>query len=130
MRVFHLTHAEYALSNIALGRIKIARIADLNDPFELLAANLGNNKDLRRAMREWRSELHKTKGLLCFSRDWESPVIWSHYADKHRGICLGFELSDKLVEEVKYVEDRLPVPLAAGKRFAPDARSEERRVGK
>lgn len=71
-------------------------------------------------MREWRSELNKTRGLLCFSQNWESPVIWSHYADKHRGICLGFELSDKLVEKVRYVKKRLPVPLTAAKRFAPD----------
>jgi hypothetical protein len=110
MRVFHLMHAEYALSNIALGRLKIARIADLNDPFELLAANLGGNKPLRKAMREWRTELHKSRGLLCFSRDWYSPVLWSHYADKHRGICLGFDLRDDLAEPVKYVDQRLPTP--------------------
>jgi hypothetical protein len=116
MRVFHLTHTEYALSNIALRRLKVARIADLNDPFELLAANLGGNKPLRNAMREWRNELHKTKGLLCFSCGWYSPVLWSHYADKHRGICLGFELTDTLAEPVKYVADRIPIrfPLTEG----------------
>lgn len=110
MRVFHLTHAEHALSDIALRRLKIARIADLNDPFELLAANLGGNKPLRRRIRVWRQELHKTTGLLCFSRDWYSPVLWSHYADKHRGICLGFELSDSSAQPVDYVEGRLRVP--------------------
>lgn len=110
MRVFHLTHADHALSAVALGRLKIARIADLNDPFELLAANLGGNKPLRRRVREWRQELHRTTGLLCFSRDWYSPVLWSHYADKHRGICLGFELRDDFCEPVNYVEGRLPVP--------------------
>src|SRR5687767_7362844 len=109
MRVFHLTYADHALSAIALARLKIARIADLNDPFELLAANLGGNKPLRRRVREWRQDLHKTTGLLCFSRDWNSPVLWSHYADKHRGICLGFELRDNLAERVKYVKGRLSV---------------------
>ena len=110
MRVFHLTHADHALGAIALGRLKIARIADLNDPFELLAANLGGDKPLRRRVREWRQDLHKTTGLLCFSRDWYSPVLWSHYADKHRGICLGFELRDNLAERVDYVKGRLPIP--------------------
>lgn len=107
MRVYHLTSSENALADIALRRIKIARIADLNDPFELLAANLGNNRELRRAIRDLKSELSKTNGLLCFSKQWKSPVLWSHYADKHRGICLGFELKDELVSEVKYSPDRL-----------------------
>jgi hypothetical protein len=110
MRVFHLTHADHALGAIVLRRLKIARIADLNDPFELLAANLGGDKPLRKRIREWRLDLHKTTGLLCFSRDWNSPVLWSHYADKHRGICLGFELRDNFAEAVTYVEGRLPVP--------------------
>jgi hypothetical protein len=110
MRVFHLTHAAHALSAIALRRIKIARIADLNDPFELLAANLGGDKPLRKRIREWRKDLNKTTGLLCFSRDWYSPVLWSHYADKHRGICLGFELRENFAEPLSYVEGRLTVP--------------------
>jgi hypothetical protein len=97
--------------------MKIARVADLNDPFELLAANLGGNKQLRKAMRDWRNELNKTTGLLCFSRDWYSPVLWSHYADKHRGICLGFELNDKHAEPVDYVEERL---IMRGDRLAFD----------
>jgi len=33
-------------------------------------------------------------GLLCFSRNWHNPVLWSHYADKHRGICPGFDADD------------------------------------
>ena len=40
MRVYYLTSAEYAISNLALKRIKVSRYQDLNDPFELLAADL------------------------------------------------------------------------------------------
>src|SRR5687767_14278862 len=96
MRVYHLSNAEFALSNIALRRIKISRFSDLNDPFELLGANL-KDKNYREAFRLTRDELHNDKGLLCFSRSWGNPVLWSHYADKHRGICLGFDVSDHLL---------------------------------
>lgn len=48
MRVYHLSEARYALSGIALRRIKISRFSDLNGPFELLGANL-NDKEVRRA---------------------------------------------------------------------------------
>lgn len=113
MRLYHLTGAEYALSDIALRRIKIARIADLNDPFELRAANLGGNKTLRRGMAEWRKELNKSKGLLCFSRHWYSPVLWSHYADKHRGMCLGFVVADGLPSRVTYSDKRVRFDLEA-----------------
>jgi len=39
MRVYYLTEPLYGLSNLALHRVKIARFADLNDPFELLAVD-------------------------------------------------------------------------------------------
>jgi hypothetical protein len=35
-RLYHLTSAEYAISAIVFGRLKLARFAQLNDPFELL----------------------------------------------------------------------------------------------
>jgi hypothetical protein len=28
------------------------------------------------------------------SRDWRHPLLWGHYADKHKGICLGFDVTD------------------------------------
>ena len=39
MRVYYLTGAQFALSNLALRRIKNARFGDLNDPFELLGVS-------------------------------------------------------------------------------------------
>jgi hypothetical protein len=35
--------------------------------------------------------------------------MWSHYADKHRGICLGFDVLDELTSEVTYVGEVLEV---------------------
>jgi hypothetical protein len=43
--------------------------------------------------------------MLCFSGDWHNPVQWSHYAEKHRGICLGFDVPDGLLTRVKYVKN-------------------------
>lgn len=37
IRVYHLTSAEYGISNLALKRLKVARFFELNDPFELLS---------------------------------------------------------------------------------------------
>lgn len=109
MIVYHLSDAQHALSNIALRRIKISQFADLNDPFEFLGADL-RDKVLRKAFRATKDELRKDKGLLCFSRSWENPVLWSHYADKHRGVCLGFDVRDELLDPVIYTDKPMKVP--------------------
>lgn len=35
-------------------------------------------------------------------------MLWAHYADKHRGICLGFEIPDNpdVVHSVIYADER------------------------
>lgn len=86
--------------------MKIARIMELNDPFEFLVANI-QNREFRRAMNETKRTLSKSKGLICFSKTWKDPVQWSHYSDHHRGICLGFEIPVKNLAKVDYVSERI-----------------------
>lgn len=117
MRVYHLCHANHAISNISLGRLKISRFHDLNDPFELLAGDL-TDTSLRAATESFKDEFDRTKGILCFSRNWKNPVLWSHYADKHRGICLGFDLDDFYVQEVKYRDNRLDPDATKNVKYA------------
>lgn len=112
IRLYHLTSANHAERDIALGRLKVARFCDLNDPFELLAMNL-RDKPNRTAARNFKASYDGHTGLLCFSTNWINPVLWSHYGEKHRGVCLGFNLPkdrDK-VQEVKYVDKRLRASL-------------------
>ncbi|HXW73145.1 MAG TPA: DUF2971 domain-containing protein [Methylocella sp.] len=35
----------------------------------------------------------ETKGVLCLSETWNSPLMWSHYADQHRGLCIEYDTS-------------------------------------
>ena len=32
-------------------------------------------------------------GICCFSKRKDNVLLWSHYADSHKGICLGFDYS-------------------------------------
>ncbi|MES2015766.1 MAG: DUF2971 domain-containing protein [Pseudomonadota bacterium] len=82
---------------------------ELNDPFEFLGADLSDPKR-RKILKDTKSELAQTKGLLCFSENWNNPLLWGHYADKHKGICLGFDVSDHLLSKVAYVKERFPNP--------------------
>jgi hypothetical protein len=110
LRVYHLTSADYAMSNLALGRLKVARFSDLNDPFELIAVNF-KERPVRKVARDFKSAYDVHTGLLCFSDDWAEPVLWSHYAAKHRGICLGFNVPRQLMQEVRYKPERLLAKL-------------------
>ena len=108
MRVYHFLKKKYALKVLKERRLKISIIMDLNDPFEFLGADL-SDRNFRMAMHKTKKELSKTKGILCFSKKWTNPVQWSHYADHHRGMCLGFDVPGDLLTKVKYVHKRLPV---------------------
>ncbi|MCH7777567.1 MAG: DUF2971 domain-containing protein [Gemmatimonadetes bacterium] len=106
IRVYHLSSAEFAISNIKLGRLKVARFSDLNDPFELMALNLRERR-MRKVVRDFKNTYDSHTGLLCFSADWRNPVLWAHYADKNRGICLGFNLMRDRAQQVQYKDERI-----------------------
>jgi len=105
MRVYHFLHADHAVSDLAMKKIKLSRFADLNDPFELLGAKLRDRKK-RLVFRKFKAGVNAQLGVLCFTKEWSNPILWSHYADKHRGVCLGFDVPDNLLEPVIYVSSR------------------------
>ena len=106
MRVYNFLAARWAEDDLTKGRIKISRFDDLNDPFELLAAQL-RSRDVRRAFDAVRDHMCAKRGVLCFSRGWHNPLLWSHYGDKHGGICLGFDVPDAHIVRVSYNSNRL-----------------------
>jgi hypothetical protein len=105
MRAYHFLSATHALDDVRSRRLKIATFDDLNDPFELWAV-AQSDAVLRRGLRGWKREIAKKYGMLCFSDDWHNPVLWSHYADKHRGMVVGFDINSKIIRNVQYVDHR------------------------
>lgn len=109
MRAYKFLDAEFGLKSLRERRLKISTLHDLNDPFELLPYEM-SDRNHRSALRETRNQMARNRGILCFSADWRDPVIWAHYSDKHRGLCLGFEIPDEKCSRVRYVVSRLPFP--------------------
>jgi hypothetical protein len=105
MRLYYLTTAHYALDDIARRRVKVSLFHDLNDPFELLCAKVPT-RNLRKGFKNVKDHIHGRIGVICFSTEWSSPLMWSHYGDKHRGICLGFDVPDEFAIEIKYIKVR------------------------
>jgi hypothetical protein len=109
MRVYQFMDPDTGLIVLKSRRLRISRLDRLNDPFEFLGADL-SNRNHRRALRAMKTTLAKNRGMLCFSKSWRNPVLWGHYAKKHQGLCLGFEMPSKLLTQVNYVTSRFNWP--------------------
>jgi len=91
--------------------LKVAEYADLNDPFELLPFQQAD-KDARSQIKKVVDVLSQGHGVLCFSESWQSTLMWAHYGDKHKGMCLGFEIEgNPFLTKIEYKSKRLPCPI-------------------
>ncbi len=110
MRLYHFTSQEYGLEALRKQRLKIARIDELNDPFEFLGWNL-RDREVRANLQAWKKQRNAEIGIICLSEKWRHPLLWGHYADKHKGIAIGFDVPDNgTYLKVKYRGQRVQPP--------------------
>lgn len=107
VRAYRFLNEEYALQAIRDRRLRISRFDQLNDPLEW-APPANASREQRQAFGVMKKEMGEDRGLICFSRSWSNPLLWSHYADKHQGIALGFDFHGNQHFEVVYRKDRIP----------------------
>lgn len=121
MRLYHFVNEQHGLNDIRERHVKIATFQELNDPFELISINF-SDESIRSTFIHIKTELTKSKGILCFSRRWSNPVMWSHYADRHKGLCLGFEVPDNtdVFRRVSYTSKRI-IPETVNLQWTADA---------
>lgn len=58
--------------------------------------------------------------ILCFSKEFDNFPMWAHYADNHKGFCIGVDrskINDLNINDVNYSENRPEI------RFADDTRN-------
>ena len=46
---------------------------------------------------------HYERGVCCFSTTYASPLLWSHYGDWHRGLCIGYGLDRRPKPQLRRV---------------------------
>ena len=112
MRVYYMTFAKSAEVILKERRLKLARFGELNDPFELSLID-SRPRDTRRVGKLITDHFHKTIGVICFGANWASPVMWAHYAGKHVGVALGFDVSDGLLTKIDYTDRKINVSFGA-----------------
>jgi hypothetical protein len=118
MKLYYMTAQEFGPRILRQRRLKISTVPELNDPFELLGASIGE-RDMRWIMQLLHEHWTQTLGMICLTDNWHSPVMWAHYAQKHHGFSFGFDVSDRpeLISKIDYVPDRLRYSLQHTKRL-------------
>jgi len=70
---------------------------DVNDLL-VTACDTGNLGDMANEIADKLEENLRSKvGLYCLSEICDSLLMWSHYADMHRGLCLGFKAKPGII---------------------------------
>lgn len=101
---YHFLSSKHAIDDLEKKRIRVSTLNTLNDPFEFMPYKRYKFKKRQHYNQIYKS-IVKEWGLLCFSNNWHETLLWSHYADKHNGITLGFQISDYDILEVEYSSD-------------------------
>ncbi|WP_438464022.1 DUF2971 domain-containing protein [Marinomonas sp. PE14-40] len=110
MKLFHFLSEEYALKALKDQRLKVSRFSDFNDPFELTSMTL-DDKFNRTVINENKKKIDNLFRVLCCSASWNSPLLWGHYGDKHKGVALELEVPSEAAEAIRYRESRENVDL-------------------
>jgi hypothetical protein len=109
MLIYKFYPPEYALQSLLKCRFKVSPIDELNDPFEYLSLDMGD-KRVRPFAKDFRNTIARNNGIISFSKNWNEPLMWAHYAKSHTGIALGFEVTDKFLTHMNYITDRITPP--------------------
>lgn len=59
-------------------------------------------------------EVERSLLVACFSKRWDSVLMWSHYADAHKGVCFEFDMpEDSRFAKVRYSNKRSVLDVEA-----------------
>lgn len=89
MIVYYLTLSEFALRLLRDRQLVIARINELNDPFQLCAADFSDSD-----LKTFKNQPNECYGVICFSKSYQDPVLWSHYEIPSAGLA-SFQLKEQ-----------------------------------
>jgi hypothetical protein len=93
--LYRFLAAEWALKTLSERRLRASRIIELNDPFEWRIGTIAEIPELaeagRRAFDDFVTRINDQWGIISMCAVASDPVVWSHYADSHKGIALEFD---------------------------------------
>jgi len=91
--------------------MRVGRVSEFNDPFEWRLGFTGivpeGEEVVEMCMLNVIRELSSVFGVICFTDLVKDPVLWSHYADHHRGVAFECDYTITAhLHKVLYTDDR------------------------
>lgn len=80
---YHYTNLDSAIKILLSNTVKFNSVKNCNDPFEF-KWKCENQDDV-----DFIEKQKSTHFLFCASRIYDNILMWSHYADKHKGAVIG-----------------------------------------
>ena len=107
MIVYRYFNEQFGLLALQQTQWKIGRLLELNDPLDCqpILFHKGQTEPFLAEDSPFIRDTYEWLGILCYSAQIDDPVLWSHYADCHRGMALGFELPPDELFKVDYPAD-------------------------
>lgn len=105
VRLYHFICDHWAAENVKSQRLKLSFPNLVNDIFEFQPFDFGIGGQGRLLRKAWRRQIDKysmSQGFISFSESWSVPTMWGHYANNHRGVCLGFDLPIRRDDQAAY----------------------------
>lgn len=98
--LYHYTRTEYLSDILLKGRMKLTEAGQSNDPFEMNPSFEPEPKatdqekilmaDIKKA---WPlDKADEPSFVVCLSASVSSYLMWGHYANQHKGVCLAFSV--------------------------------------
>lgn len=95
-RLYYFTGPDHAIDNIARRHLKISFPNEVNDIFEMMPFDFGEDRATRRAWKQAIDDpFSQENGFISLTENWDSPTMWGHYAQSHKGVCYGFDIKIK-----------------------------------
>lgn len=106
--LYRYLDSDAALKTIEQGAFRVGRPGNFNDPFEWRFGMTGiDENSANQIIDGFASDVNSdTQGILCFSDTISDPVLWSLYADKHRGVA--FEVKHSWPEDHLHKMNYMP----------------------
>lgn len=82
---------ENSLSFLISKKLWVSHPSKFNDPFDSVF-----QVDLMGSPSDTIEKHQNEQAICCFSEKHDSILMWSHYADSHKGFCVGFDKNSEL----------------------------------
>lgn len=89
--LYKYTSVQGAISILESNSIGFSLAKDLNDPFEICGASVDTRAETR-SNTEAKCLLSEYAGILSLTRNHLNPIMWSMYAESHKGVVIGFDV--------------------------------------